>query len=355
LLAIHEFGHYFGARLVGVQARTPIFLGLLGAATIVDRQRLDPGRDAVITLGGPAAGLTVAAVCLTASIAAPPPWHTVLVALARGGFILNLLQLFPVLPLDGGHVAASLHRGWLMAGLLLQLAFVVFLLRSPGENVVAIAFVALTIGATIWMFRRDQPQRAAASSRGLVAAAYMATIAIGAGGLVAGFVVPFRAPSQVLGSQIIGDGFTATMPEGWDPRSVCCDEVLGLIHHYQTGAHTAIDVYDLRGGFGLADPRASSPTAIAQAELATQLQQSDSSALQPIEPIDRPGLEGVQFTYACACEGGYPGELFTSDVVILQHGSRIVSITLETYTQEYDGDHASLQQLVDGWSWTTSG
>lgn len=38
-----------------------------------------------------------------------------------------------------------------------------------------------------------------------------------------------------------------------------------------------------------------------------------------------------------------------------KHASRVVSITSRPTRREYDGDHAGLQQLVDGWSWTTAG
>jgi len=352
LLAIHEFGHYFGARLVGVPARTPIFLGLLGAATIIDRKTEDVRRDAIVTLAGPAAGLAVAVVCLIAAIAAPTPWHTILVALARGGFILNILQLLPILPLDGGHVAHGLHRGVLIAGLLLQVALLVFIFQNPDKGVTAIAFLAATIGSTLWVLTREEKPRAHAPGRGLVASAYAVIVAIAAGGLIAGFVVPFRTPTQIVASQIIGDGFNATLPAGWTAGPVCCDEVMRLIHDDPNGSRTDIDVLDLRGsGFGLADQFASSPTAIAQSHLAAALRRTDAQTLTPVTPLDIPGMEGAMFTYTCSCQGGYKGEEWISDVVIVGHGDRMLSFTLGTYAHEYAGDHESLDYLLSGWSW----
>jgi Zn-dependent protease len=355
LLAIHEFGHYFGAKLVGVQARTPIFLGLLGAATIIDRKPGDVRRDSIITLGGPAVGLAVAAICLVASLVTQSSLHTILVALARGGFFLNLLQLVPILPLDGGHVAKALHRNWLIAGVVLQIAILVVVLRSPTPSVTAVAFVLATMGATVWMFFRPQQPRPAERGRGLVAAAYVATVAIAAGGLVAGFVVPFRAPAHLVGSRVVGDGFSASVPDGWEVEPTCCDELLALIHSDPSGARAGISVLDLRGsGFGFAFPLAGSPMAIAQGDLAADLRRADATTVRDVTPLGVPGLDGVEFTYSCSCDGGYPGEEFTSDVVILEHGDQMLSITLGTFTQEYRSDHASLDDLLGGWSWTTA-
>ena len=70
-------------------------------------------------------------------------------------------------------------------------------------------------------------------------------------------------------------------------------------------------------------------------------------------PLDVPGLEGVEFLYTCSCNSGYRGEEWTSEVVVLAHGDRMLSIVLGTYTREYANDHASLFELLSGWSWTS--
>ena len=89
-------------------------------------------------------------------------------------------------------------------------------------------------------------------------------------------------------------------------------------------------------------------------DLAADLRRAGATTVRDVTPLGVPGLDGVEFTYSCSCEGGYPGELFTSDVVILAHGDQMLSITLGTYTQEYRSDHAGLDDLLGGWSWTAT-
>lgn len=120
LLFVHELGHVLELRRQGVRASLPMFIPFLGAFVAVkDRQR-DVAAEARSALAGPAAGLAASA--FVAYLAGD---SDLLRALAYTGFLLNLFNLAPVLPLDGGRVAGALSPRIWLAGMALALVFVV--------------------------------------------------------------------------------------------------------------------------------------------------------------------------------------------------------------------------------------
>ena len=111
-------------------------------------------KEAQVALAGPivgslaAAGLWVAGETLDSEL---------LVALAFPGFFLNLFNLIPVSPLDGGRAAAALHPVLWAIGLVL-LAGLTILRPNP------ILFLVLIVGGIeVWRRWRDrnQPRTAA--------------------------------------------------------------------------------------------------------------------------------------------------------------------------------------------------
>jgi Zn-dependent protease len=116
LLFVHEMGHVVALRFQGVKASAPMFIPFLGAFVKVEGEQRSVAQEAASSLAGPVAGLAGAAAVWGAAEATGSP---LLKALAYTGFLLNLFNLFPVLPLDGGRVAGALHPAiWLvgMAG-----------------------------------------------------------------------------------------------------------------------------------------------------------------------------------------------------------------------------------------------
>jgi Zn-dependent protease len=122
LILIHELGHGFAMKQRGVSAGWPIFIPFFGAMIAMKDRPQDRDTEAVIAYGGPVAGtaasLAVAAFGLTGSPG--------MLSLAFAGFTLNLFNLLPLSPLDGGRVAQAFSKNaWKFGGaLLLGLFFV---------------------------------------------------------------------------------------------------------------------------------------------------------------------------------------------------------------------------------------
>lgn len=114
LLFVHEMGHVFELRRQGVPASAPLFIPFLGAVVGMKQLPDDAWKEARVALAGPILG----------SLAAAATWglgvwldSQLLVALAFVGFLLNLFNLIPIVPLDGGRAAAALHPAIWLVGL----------------------------------------------------------------------------------------------------------------------------------------------------------------------------------------------------------------------------------------------
>jgi Zn-dependent protease len=154
LLFVHELGHYLEARRQGLDVGAPVFIPFLGAAILLKENPLDAWREAQIAIAGPIVG----------SIGAAVVWFIgerqdseLLVALGFTGFFLNLFNLLPVVPLDGGRIAAAIHPILWFVGFLglVGLAFV-----APNPLLIVIALI---VGLELW--RRWQ-ERGTAEAEG---------------------------------------------------------------------------------------------------------------------------------------------------------------------------------------------
>ncbi len=155
VLAAHELGHYYAYRAHGLQARLPVFIPFLGAYT-GGAIAPDLERDAYIALAGPSVGLGLAAACYAiGSIANDRFWF----ACADISAFLNLFNMLPMLPFDGGRVMGAIWPPLWIAGIAIFVA-ASFWLHVPLIFVVLIT--ALGLPATIANFRGHVDPRAAA-------------------------------------------------------------------------------------------------------------------------------------------------------------------------------------------------
>jgi Zn-dependent protease len=122
LLLVHEMGHVIQLRREGIPASAPMFIPFLGAVVSAKSLGDDALAEARVGLAGPVLGTIGAALMI------PVYWLTgseLWLALAFTGFFLNLFNLLPVVPLDGGRAMAAMAPWMWFAGfgLLAVLAF----------------------------------------------------------------------------------------------------------------------------------------------------------------------------------------------------------------------------------------
>jgi Zn-dependent protease len=125
LLLIHEMGHVIQLRREGVEASAPIFIPFLGAVIAAKSLGKDAAAEARVGLAGPILGTAGTLIPLAVWLATGSGlWR----ALAYIGFFINLINLMPVLPLDGGRAMAVLGPLVWFAGILIAVAATVVFL-----------------------------------------------------------------------------------------------------------------------------------------------------------------------------------------------------------------------------------
>jgi Zn-dependent protease len=123
LLLLHELGHVFQLRREGIEASAPMFIPFLGAVISAKSLGNDAAAEARVGLAGPILGSIATLVPLGVWLLTGSDFWR---ALAYVGFLINLFNLLPVLPLDGGRAAAALSPWvWLFgfAGLIVLMLF----------------------------------------------------------------------------------------------------------------------------------------------------------------------------------------------------------------------------------------
>ena len=105
LILVHELGHFVEAKRQGLNPQLPVFIPFLGAYVAMKNAPFDPWRNLLVSAAGPFAGGLAS---LGVWIVGESTDSRFLVALAYTGFLLNLFNLIPVRPLDGGFMWRSL-------------------------------------------------------------------------------------------------------------------------------------------------------------------------------------------------------------------------------------------------------
>jgi Zn-dependent protease len=178
LLFVHEMGHVIQLRREGVPASAPVFIPFLGAAVWAKSLGDNALAEARVGLAGPVLGTLGAAICIPLAVMSGDDFWK---ALAFTGFFLNLFNLLPVVPLDGGRAMAAMAPWMWFAGFF---AIVVLAFAFPNPIILLIALLA---GFETWQrwrrLRRGDEQtrayyRVRPRDRALVAVVYLGLIAL---------------------------------------------------------------------------------------------------------------------------------------------------------------------------------
>ena len=146
LLVLHEMGHYAAARQRGLAVGLPSFIPFVGAWMAMREMPRSVETEAYVAFAGPFVGtLGAFAVYFWARHVGDP----LLLAIAYSGFLLNLFNLLPLSPLDGGRITAVLSpRIWLVGvPILLGLMF-----YSPSPILFIIALLAFPQVIRAWRY-----------------------------------------------------------------------------------------------------------------------------------------------------------------------------------------------------------
>lgn len=149
LIFVHEMGHYLAAKQKGLDVGVPVFIPFVGAWIALKEMPHDAEMEAYIGLGGPLVGSIGALACY---FAAREYNSMLLLAISYSGFFLNLFNLIPVPPLDGGRITAVLSpRLWLLG---LPILVAVFFYH-PNPMLILIAVLAIP---QVWRYFKNKEE-----------------------------------------------------------------------------------------------------------------------------------------------------------------------------------------------------
>ena len=178
LLFVHEMGHVIALRREGLKASGPMFIPFLGAVIAARSLGDNATAEARVGLAGPILGSIGAALCVLV-------WHAtgndLWRALAFTGFFLNLFNLLPVVPLDGGRAMAAMAPVMWFAGFL---AMIPLAILFPNPIILLIIVFAGYETYRRWQLRRtggaaqQAYYRVRPRDRALIAAVYLGLIAL---------------------------------------------------------------------------------------------------------------------------------------------------------------------------------
>src|SRR6266566_9291362 len=149
LLFVHEMGHVVEAKRQGLPVSVPVFIPFMGALITLKQMPHNAWREARLAIAGPLLGSAGALVLYLLGVAYD---SRPLKALAFLGFLINLFNLLPVVPLDGGRITAALHPALWFVGLLALLALVVY---RPNPILIIILVLAASELLRRWRLRRS--------------------------------------------------------------------------------------------------------------------------------------------------------------------------------------------------------
>ncbi len=178
LLLVHEMGHVIQLRREGIRASAPMFIPFLGAVVSARSLGANALAEARVGLAGPVLGTVGSAACLIIwQLTGADIWR----ALAFTGLFLNLFNLLPVVPLDGGRAMAAMAPWMWFVGLA---AMVPLAVVFPNPIIFLILLFAGLETYKRWQLRRTgRPQqqeyyRVRPRNRLIVAAVYLGLIAL---------------------------------------------------------------------------------------------------------------------------------------------------------------------------------
>ncbi len=182
LILVHEMGHVIANWHYGLRAGPPIFIPFLGAVINLKQRPANAKVEAVVGIGGPVLGTVGALVCYAMYL----QWQNgVLLLMAHFGFFLNLFNLLPVPPLDGGRVTAAISpKIWIIG--LVMMGLLIFDDIRRGRDVtillLILVFAAPRIIATLKTGGRSGPYYDIPKSESYaIAASYLLLLALLAG------------------------------------------------------------------------------------------------------------------------------------------------------------------------------
>ena len=196
LIFIHECGHAIAGISRGIPIKGMVFIPFMGAAVSLGRGGKSVTENAFIGIMGPIFGTLGGLVCVAIGVLTNSTFWLVL---AHWNLMINLFNLAPTAPLDGGWITPVFSPKLLAVGVL-----ILFILMPGNPMIWILAIMSVPRIVSHWKAKPDDPYfQAKPSDRIAYAAAYLglAAFLFGTTRLIKNFITDSRRPPIVASVQ----------------------------------------------------------------------------------------------------------------------------------------------------------
>jgi len=146
LILVHEQGHGWAAKTVGLEVGSPIFIPFVGAFIALKDKPRSAYEDFIIGAGGPIAGVSGGLLCLILSPQMSYSWRQLLLSLGYVVLVTNLFNLTPLGFLDGSRMVSPFGKTEWLIGFPILL-FVAYFSLGSGDHLNPVVFFVLIFAA----------------------------------------------------------------------------------------------------------------------------------------------------------------------------------------------------------------
>ncbi len=180
LIFVHEMGHAIALRYFGIKSGVPVFIPFVGAFIAMKELPHNVRIEAWTGIAGPLLGTAGALVCWGVALYTGDKfWY----ALAYTGFFINIFNLIPLSPLDGGRTVAAISpRIWIFGFIGILLLF----LQSYNPILLFILFISGGKALAQWRkkeVRDEEYYNVNFTTKVLISVVYFGLIGLLAGGM----------------------------------------------------------------------------------------------------------------------------------------------------------------------------
>ncbi|WP_223594698.1 site-2 protease family protein [Neobacillus bataviensis] len=140
LLFVHEMGHAYAAKRIKLPVSPAIFIPFMGAVIGMKEMPKSAKDEGFVAYMGPLFGLLSFLPAIPLYLYTNEPFWALLIIL---GAMINLFNLIPITPLDGGRIAAGISTKLWGLGIILLLAYSIM-------NISFLGFFIVILGSMEW-------------------------------------------------------------------------------------------------------------------------------------------------------------------------------------------------------------
>jgi len=145
VLLIHEFGHFIAMKLYNYQNVKMFIVPLLGAFVSGKKQSVSQKQMSIIVLAGPLPGIIIGSILYMLDKSNP---NETIKMLANVFIFINIFNLLPVYPLDGGRLLENLfiknNHGIRLVFTIISILFLVTIITLSG-NIIMVIIPAIMV------------------------------------------------------------------------------------------------------------------------------------------------------------------------------------------------------------------